>query len=302
MPKIPVNKKTTKYRMESRAFTPEITRGYLGMSGIGKRCIRALWYGFHWVSIPTDMSVRMKRIFERGHLEEERVIRELTEIGIEVYAQYEPDGERIQLTGAIDEEQEEHEGFAGHAKGHPDGRLLGVIEAPKTPHLLEIKTAKASRWKVIADARNLKKSDEEYYGQCQRLMDAMGLKRTLFIATNKDTEERYYERVYYDKQDALHYKQLEMIIVTSEKPPEKISQVPSWKDCFFCKHKPVCHKGAPINKTCRSCVHADMVDNGGWVCSKPLAFKHKGKGEYNLSLSEQVKGCRNHKTGWGLDD
>lgn len=287
---IPVNMNTTQFVMESREIEADGRRSYLGMSGIGSKCYRALWYGFHWVNAPTKLPIRTKRIFDRGDLEEARVIAELKDVGMYVYKQYEPDGEQIELFGHVGEEQEELVGFAGHAKGHPDGRVLGVIEAPKKPHLLEIKTAKASKFKEFVK-HGVEKANPVYYGQMQRYMDEMGLERALFIVTNKDTEERYYERVKLNKEAAKDLKYKEVMVISSDCPPEKLSQNKNWIDCKFCRAKDVCHNGQEVDRNCRTCVHVDIVDHGLWEC---------GKKEIVLSYDEQVVGCSDYQVGWEL--
>lgn len=287
---IPVNMNTTAFVMESRELPADGRRSYLGMSGIGGKCLRSMWYGFHWCVPLAPMPIRTKRIFDRGDLEEARIIAELKEIGMEVYKQYEPDGERLELFGYVGEEQEELIGFAGHAKGHPDGRVLGVIERPDHPHLLEIKTAKAAKFKEFV-RHGVKKANPVYYGQMQRYMPEMGLDRALFIATNKDTEERYYERVKLDKTESNELKRREVIVITSDAPPERISMNKNWIDCKWCRAKDICHNNAEPEANCRTCEYADLSDNGVWECSKHNT---------DIGYEVQMTGCGDYKKGWGL--
>lgn len=283
MAKIFFNLNTTKNRIEDAPAKDQgFTRGYLGFSSIGHKCARALFYGFRFAS-RKKITPRMARIFERGDIEESRVIRDLKSIGIEVFRR---DGDqKIELTGEIGEKQETLLGFAGHAKGHPDGRMLGVIEAPKTEHLLEIKTMNDSRFKNF-QKNGVQVSDPIYYSQMQRLMKAMGLKRGMIIATNKNTEEREYERVYYDKDHAeLLCRKEESIIVTNQPPADKFSRASF--ECKFCDHKAVCHDSEPPVKTCRSCEYVDLAFEGKWLCS---FYDDK-----ELSLDDQIKACRNYR-------
>lgn len=59
-------------------------RRHLGGSMIGRKCNRQLWYGFRWASMP-KLSGRMLRLFNRGHLEEDRFIGYLRSVGVEYY-------------------------------------------------------------------------------------------------------------------------------------------------------------------------------------------------------------------------
>lgn len=60
-------------------------RRHLGASLIGHECSRYLWYTFRWVKAP-DFDGRMYRLFQRGHLEENRFIEYLEGIGCTVWA------------------------------------------------------------------------------------------------------------------------------------------------------------------------------------------------------------------------
>src|SRR5665213_1060398 len=59
---------------------PSKHREHLGASIIGEECSRLLWYSFRWVKSP-DFSGRMRRLFNRGHNEEEKIIHILFKLG-----------------------------------------------------------------------------------------------------------------------------------------------------------------------------------------------------------------------------
>jgi len=287
MPKIPINMNTTAYKVESIVHEQE-PRGYLGMSGLGHPCSRTLWYGFHFVSKRESITARMKRLFNRGHQEEPVIISDLKSAGIEVFKVI--NEEEVEMTGEKDEDQEELIGFAGHAKGHPDGRVRGLPEAPKTVHLLEMKTASDAQFKKIKKL-GVKKAKPVYYSQAQRYMDKMGLTRALFVVTNKNNDERHYERVKIDKDYAEILAKKEQDIILAEAPPPKISENRNWIDCKYCNHKDVCHGGQQPERNCRTCNHADIADNGRWECNMH---------QRDLTLDEQIKGCEFWSQGWGL--
>lgn len=287
MPKLPELENTTKHLLESRKIQEPVTRGYLGASMIGKKCWRAIWYSFHMASGKPQIPVRAHRIFQRGHLEEARVVQELKDAGVEVFKRI--GNEKIPLTGAVGEEQEELVGFAGHVRGHPDGRIQGIPESSQE-HLLEIKTAKDSRFKEFL-RNGIRDAAPSYYSQAQWLMGKMKVSRCLFVVTNKNDESRYYERLKFDKD---HFEDLErksLVIVTAIDPPNKIHQSKNWIDCKFCDHRAVCHDDAEPDRNCRTCEHADIEDDGVWSC---------GFHNVELTLDEQVKGCRHYEKGWGL--
>lgn len=290
MAKIPEFTNTTHNTIENSYVEQSRERGYLGMSSLGKKCSRALWYGFHFATAAKPLPRRVKRIFDRGHLEEKRIIDELVEVGgMEVFLRN-PDGTTSPMTGDIGEKQEEIVGFAGHARGHPDGRVLGVIEAPKTEHLLEMKTAKESKFKEIVKHK-VKKANPVYYSQMQRYMHALGLKRALLIVTNKNTEERHYERVEYVKEDAVALEQREASIIMSDLPPKKISENKNFMECKWCASKAVCHEGEMVDVNCRTCDSSDIMDDGKWHCSRH---------DMEIDFKKQNVGCDFWKIGWGL--
>ena len=248
-------------------------RGYLGMSGIGDPCERKLWYGFHMVSKKEPHIERTKRIFNTGHIAEGFIYKDLKKIGYDVF-------------GA----QESCVGVAGHFSGHIDGKVSGVIEAPKTIHLLEMKTMNDKNFKEIVKTQSVQKSKPVHYAQMQCYMHYQNLTRALYIAYNKNTSEYYIERVYYDKDFALDIISKATKIIMSEKPPLK-EFAPTWYACKFCDHRGVCHDGEKPAINCRTCIEADICDGGKWEC---------GLDSKELSVDDQKCGCEYHKLGWGL--
>lgn len=288
MAKIPEIENTTRHLLESVTVTEKETRGYLGASSIGKSCWRAIWYAFHMASPKPALPIKLHRIFQRGHLEEKRIVDELKAAGMSVFKVI--DGEELELTGEVDEQQESHVGFAGHVRGHPDGRVIGLPESKKV-HLLEIKTAKESRFKDFM-RNSVKDAAPVYYAQVQWLMGKMKLSRCLFVVTNKNDESRYYERIEFDKDAYEELERKSLVIVTSIQPPDKIHQNRNWIDCRMCNHRSVCHDSAEPDRNCRTCDHSDIEDGGGWSCGK-----QDGK---DLSLDDQILGCDMYEKGWGL--
>lgn len=260
-------------------------RPYLGMSSIGDSCMRKLWYGFHWVC-ENKKPRRVLRIFERGDWAEHRIVRDLKLIGVNCFRRGE-EGNKIEITGAVDEEQETLTGFAGHSKGHTDGRCDNVPGAEKTEHLAEFKSANDKNFKKFVKL-GVKEAHPVYYGQLQRYMHETKLKRALFIVENKNDETRYAERVYYDKDHAEDLCRKEMHIITAEEPPAKIGES-TWFECKWCDKNEVCHSNDNVLQNCRTCDSSDIENEGKWSCN--------GK---ELSIDEQKAGCKMWKKGWGL--
>lgn len=272
---------------------PEMPRPYLGMSGIGHPCWRKLWYTFHFVSERFAKTSRTNRIFSVGHMFEEIAIKDLESVGVSVFM-VDKDGNRQKLTGKVGELQEEFIGFAGHAKGHPDGRVIGLLENAIKEFLLELKTMND---KYFTDfmKRGIAKSHPVYFNQAQRYMKEMKLDCCFFLAVNKNNSKYHWEFVDYDSSIANELARKERIIITSGEPLDQ-HFASNHHECGWCDHWMVCHGKVAPEQNCRTCDHSDIDDNGVWACTNRAKFKKDKK----LTLSSQVRGCGKWKKGWGL--
>jgi hypothetical protein len=240
-------------------------RPYLGMSDLGHSCPRYLWYTFRWC-YEKKIERRILRLLERGKREEQVIINELKRIGIICY-----------------DEQKEFVMIEGHCKGHIDGICIGVKEAPKTKHLLEIKTM-AEKYFKKTKKEGIKISKPIYYAQVQIYMYKFELTRTLFICVNKNNDELYIERIKLDKQFAEELEIKVEDIISSNIPPIKTFS-PTWYECKFCDANLICHYGKEIEKNCRTCKHSDLFENGKWQCMYFLL---------DLSSEQQRLACKNY--------
>ncbi len=251
---------------EARAAM-EAPRMYLGASMIGHHCTRYLWYTFR-AGGKVKHDGRLLRLFLTGHLEEPRFVEELRGIGCEVMDVGE-DGNQIGFKA-----------LGGHFRGHCDGAALGIPEAPKTWHLLEMKTHSAKSFKDLI-SKGLRASKPMHYAQMQAYMGEMGLTRGLYMAKNKDTDEIYTERVRYDPE---HHKSMiarAKSIITSVLPPERFTSDPSDYRCGWCDARELCwgtntESSCPLASiTCRTCCHATPEtghenNDGDWTCAAYL--------------------------------
>lgn len=250
-----------------------LPRPYIGYSGLNATCHRATWYAFRWVDF-RYIRPQLKRIFERGDLEEQRIIKDLKAAGMQCYAIIE--GEKVEITGAIGEPQEEIIGIGGHVHGHIDGRVIGVPGAEKTEHLLEIKTMNDKKFKDYLK-HGLEKVHPQYWGQIHSYMGKTGLTRCLFCVTNKNNEERSFKRYKFDENVFKDMEAIAVDILTSELPPQKIGDA-IWFECKFCDYRDTCHNNKPILRSCRTCKECSIEDFGIWRCeltNQPLTMKEQ---------------------------
>jgi len=188
-------------------------------------------------------------------------------------------------------ESQGHKTFCnGFCGGMHDGIIENVPDAPKTPHLLEIKTSNR-KYFIPRKKNGVRNAKPDHYLQMQIYMHLWKLKRALYICTCKDDDSRHYERIEYDPTAAKLAITRAENIVKSETPPPRVANTPDDWPCLNCDFKSICHMGDKINKTCRSCKHLDLHDGGVWHCSK------KGK---DRDKKQQEKGCKKWKRIQGL--
>jgi hypothetical protein len=258
-----------------RAYEAKAEKGWrehLGASIIGGECERALWYTFRWATKAAHAG-RLLRLFETGQMAEPRLIENLRAAGVTVLDK-DPETGRQWAVSAI----------KGHFGGSMDAVALGLLEAPKTWHLLEFKTHNA---KSFADLkkRGVAQSKPTHFAQMQIYMHLSNLERGFYLAVCKDTDELYGERVKPDDELALRLLAKAERIINAQRPPPKLSADPSYFICRFCDHAPVCHDGALPARNCRTCLHSTPVEDGKWSCART---------ELELTRSVQEAGCLLH--------
>ena len=260
----------------------DLRRDHLGASLIGSDCSRHLWYTFRWVSDP-EFEGRILRLFERGQREETWIIEDLRALGMTVL-----DRDETKPKEDITNEQPQYrfEAHGGHFGGGCDGVVLGVLEAPKTWHLLEVKTSNDRRFKELV-RDGVVRAQPQHSAQMQCYMRGLKLKRSLYICVNKNTDEIFVERLHYDASYAKALVEKAGTIIHSPEPLSKINEDPAWFECRFCSHRPICHLGEwdKLDRNCRTCLSSTPMPDGTWQC------------EYfdkELNSVDQRMGCTQH--------
>jgi hypothetical protein len=244
--------------------------GYgIAASALGNACDRALFYGLRWVSPPEVLTGRKLRIFERGNIEEDRVLADLRRAGLDVLDRDDMTGKQWSFTLAD-----------GWLRGKADGRCTGVIEAPKADHVLEIKSLKASDFRAILK-HGLLKAKPEHWHQLHSGMAGLHVARGLYVGVNKDTEEILTERIRLDVEEAARQEARVARIVETHDAPGRISDKADAFACRFCNHKAICHDGVPARRHCRTCLHFTPTSHGNGHCERfnePRAPKPQSEG------------------------
>lgn len=252
------------------AARPDPWRAHLGASGLGHPCERYLWLGFRW-SVREKFKGRILRLFRRGQMEEATVVSDLRAIGCEIHST-EDDQVFVQL--------------APHIGGSIDGIIeSGLPEAPKSRHILEIKTHSLKSFTDLVK-QGVEQSKPVHYAQMQLYMHGTGIERALYFAVCKDNDELHVERVKYDKAAAEKLLERGQRVVASDNIPPPISTDPTWYQCRFCPAHAMCHEGRPTEHVnCRTCAHSTASQDGFWHCER-----------WNTQIPDEIapQGCSSH--------
>ena len=246
-------------------------RAHLGASLIGKPCSRALWYDFRWVT-PARHPGRILRLFETGQLEEARLVRNLRATGATVMDVDPETGRQFRVSA-----------HGGHFGGSLDAVAIGLLEAPKTWHVVEFKTHSRKSFDQLV-ASGVAASKPQHVAQMQVYMHLTGITRALYVAVCKDTDALHIERIRADAQEGARLLEKAGRIIFAQHPPARISEDPAWFECRMCPHHGLCHGEAAAAVTCRSCLHATPVE-GSWHCARR---------DRVLEDADQRRACASH--------
>ena len=208
------------------------------MSAIGDACERKLWYSYHEPARERHDAATIMR-FEDGHRSEDLMAQRLKATpGIELHT-HDENGNQFSF-----------EDFDGKFRGHADGFILGLVQAPKTWHIWE---AKCTNLKKFAHFKNLKAElgekavlkvwDPVYYAQAQSYMGYSELNRHYLTVCTPGGRDWEAVRTEFNKDDFAAIQDRAKRILNAKVPLAKISNDPNWFQCKFCAHKDKCHAG-----------------------------------------------------------
>lgn len=261
---------TVKRMLQTWERRSQERRTYIGASVIGTECSRKLWMSFRWAFVE-KFEGRILRLFNRGQREEAVFIQELLDIGCQV--------EGLQHGG---------EACNGHFRYHCDGVVLGLVEAPKTWHVVDFKTMGEKSYKRFIGCKtadDLFKEFPEYFAQLQVEMLLMGLERSALFAVNKNTDELHMMRMELDKDASTFFlRKAEEII--GAVAPAACERTPADFRCRFCAAHALCFGEQCPEINCRTCCYSTPVEDGKWVCDK--------RGGDVLDKETMRAGCNQH--------
>lgn len=210
-------------------------RDYLGASLIGHPCSRYIWYEIHhypkikgkpeWLWAADD-----------GHRTESIVANRLRLVnGIELWT-HKPDGKQYGW-----------EALGGKFRGHLDGVIRGLIQAPKTTHVWECKAANHKKFSAFQSAKNewgdkraLEKWNDQYYAQAQVNMHFMHMDRHYTNVCYAGAREIDSCRTEYAPEVAEKLIDKADKILSVRIEPPRISDKPEFYLCKMCDRREIC--------------------------------------------------------------
>ena len=225
-------------------------RSHLGASIIGNACKRAIWYNFRWID-ESNFNGRLYRIFNRGHLEEARIVEWLRAADFEVI-EFDENGKQFKCSE-----------LEGHFGGSCDGFV--IINGEK--YLLEFKTSNTGQFKKLT-LEGVIGSKPEHYNQVQVYMNAFDVEKCVYIAVNKNDDDLYIEIIERDKKIAENLIAKANEIIFTKETPVRLSNNEGFYKCKMCSYHAVCHEEKHPCRNCRSCKNAKPVENASWFCEK----------------------------------
>jgi hypothetical protein len=249
-------------------------RTHLGASVLGEKCLRKLWFGFHWAD-KEDFDGRMLRLFARGQREEDVFVSLLELVGARVWTIHPTSKKQFRVSW-----------FGGHIGGSTDGVATGIPFGAAVPYVLEMKTHNTKQFQKLTK-EGVASSHPKHVRQAQIYMHGLNLSRCLYCAVNKDTDELYFEEIESNPDVALSLLDRGRMVVFSKGTgglPPRISQTPAYFECRFCAFSGVCFGTKMPLVNCRTCVHSRATEDGRWECSR---------GAIDIDANPQA-GCPDH--------
>lgn len=253
-------------------------REYLGMSGIGRECTRQIWYDWRWVSKTRHSALSLKRFADGHHGEDLQAKRLRLVNGVTLVTVDPENGRQIAFSD-----------LNGHFRGHADGAIVGLLQAPKTWHVWEHKQVEEKKQnklaKLIVEAgekQALEKWDATYYAQAMLYLHYSGMERHYLTCSTPGGRHTISVRSEPNLVVAQRLIAKAEAIINASRPPAKLSDDPDYFMCRWCDHKDICHGEERAERNCRTCLHASPVADGKWHCAARDIF---------LSPRNQRAGC-----------
>lgn len=236
----------------TRRLYPAEHRDHLGASLAGHECDRYLWNTFRHLLLE-EHEGKQRRLFQRGHREEQQFVDLLRGIGWEVLDIDPATGTQFRIRGQ---------------SGHVGGSLDALVRPPNSNMWFvgEFKTHNEKSFKKLID-EGLIHSKPMHFMQMSSYGHVYQLEYGLYCAVNKNTDEIRWLPTRLDLNAGKYALERLEAIAGMQDPPRKLSETPAYWKCKHCHFTGICHSNEAPEKNCRSCRHAAPAANGEWHCN-----------------------------------
>ena len=237
----------------------------LGASWIGNPCERAVWLKFRHAKLVAPDAKSLK-LFADGYAVEDVVIARLRAIsGIEVHDKDPATGRQYGFSA-----------FGNHMRGLYDFTIKGLIQAPSTWHMGEVKAS--TKWAdldkaklAVGEKSALLKWNPIYYAQAQINMHYESMERHYLVAASPGARDWTSVRTDYDPAHAMRLRAKAERVIFGSEAPARIGGPTDYR-CRWCDYRAICHEQELPERACRGCIHATALREGGWKCEAGHAF------------------------------
>lgn len=212
----------------------EPRRTYIGASGIGHECARKTWYAYNGYD---RLPIGWQGCFaiEDGHRTEDLIAERLRMVeGVELHT-HKPDGSQYGFNN-------------GYLKGHYDGVIKGILQAPSTWHIWENKAVNEKKFSKLiklkldlGEKKALEAWDYIYYVQAVLYMHMEGLTRHYTTVASCGGRDIISVRTNENPKLAEAMIAKAKRIHDAKEPPEK-AWSKDFYQCKWCEFREVCHK------------------------------------------------------------
>lgn len=265
----------TNFVKSQNSTNEEQPRSYLGCSGLGAECSRALWYQSRW-AVDREFGFKGLAAIEDGHAQE-KVMRE-----------------RMKKAGFVFRENSDPLTFGEVIKGHVDGVIENgpPVEGLKSyPVIWEHKSCNEKKFKELEKKATLEAWDKVYFIQAQVYMLLSGLSQHLLSCSTPGGRDFQFVLTELDSSVADKYIRRGLEIWFSDEPPARAGHDESAFVCKWCDYHSICwgSEVERLNKNCRTCMYVTMGAKS--YCSRL---------EENICGEVELLGCSSHLFNPGL--
>jgi len=209
----------------------------LGASAVGHECERYAWYTINRRDLKKSPDAKGLRTIEEGYRTEDLMAERLRLVpGIELWTKDE-NGKQFGFTL-----------FDNRLVCKVDGVIVGLLQAPKTPHVWENKACNEKKFnelKKLKDEKGekeaLKHWDEVFFVQAQLAMGGLELYRHYLTVNTPGGRDVISCRTDFNKAIYENILTRAERILKSPSEPVRLSDRPEFYKCKWCDFHEVCH-------------------------------------------------------------